>query len=83
VRGGNNITVQSDSNFTLKGSGTGTVESFGSLAVKGSSVSINDNGSTCLLVARLGDSVFTTSGNQGAFSNGFITSGSPTVCIGG
>jgi hypothetical protein len=83
VRGGNNITVESASNFTLRGSGTGTVESSGSLALKGSSVSINDNGSTCLRVARLGDSVFTTSGNQGAFSNGVITSGSPTVCIGG
>jgi hypothetical protein len=50
--------------------------------VKGSSVSIN-GGLTCLLAARLGDGVMTTSANQGALSTGFITSGSPSVCIGG
>jgi hypothetical protein len=83
LRGGNNVTIESASNFMLKGGGVGTVESAGSLAVKGSSVSINGNGSTCLLVARLGDGVLSTSGNQGATSTGFITSGAPSVCIGG
>jgi hypothetical protein len=82
VRGGSNVTVLSGSNFMLKGGGTGTVESSGSLAVKGSSVSIN-GGVTCLLAARLGDSLMATSADQGAFSTGFITSGSPSVCIGG
>lgn len=82
VRGGANVTIESSSNFTLKGSGTGTVESSSSLAVKGSSVSINA-GVTCLLAARIGDPVLSTSANQGGTSTGFITSGSPTVCIGG
>jgi hypothetical protein len=82
VRGGANVTIESSSNFSLKGAGTGSVESSGSLAVKGSLISIN-GGTTCLLAARLGDSLIATSDSQGAFSTGFITSGSPSVCIGG
>jgi hypothetical protein len=85
------LKVMASTSLTLKSSGDVSLESGGSLSVKaggtlglsGAFLTLNNSGPTCLRAARLGDSILATSTNQGALSTGFITDGSPTVCIGG
>jgi hypothetical protein len=88
---GTGLKVETANGLTLKGGTDVSLESGGGLAVKagttlglsGALLTLNNSGPTCLRAARLGDSVLATSTNQGALSTGFITDGSPTVCIGG
>jgi hypothetical protein len=76
--------LESGLNLSVRGGATTNVEGGATLALKGAGgITLNDSGSSCLLVARLGDSVLTSSSNNGATSTGFITSGAPTVCVGG
>ena len=67
----------------MKASGNATISGGGTLGLNGALLTLNNSGTTCLLAARMGDPILATSANQGALSTGFITSGSPTVCIGG
>lgn len=80
--GGSVITL-AGTDITVRSSGTAAVSSAGLLALNGSQLTLNATGPTCLLAARLGDSILATSANMGGTSTGFITSGSSTVCIGG
>jgi hypothetical protein len=69
--------------LNLESSGGLGVKAGGTLGLSGALLTLNNSGPTCLRAARLGDSLLATSTNQGAISTGFITDGSPTVCIGG
>jgi hypothetical protein len=88
---GTGLKVETANGLTLKGGTDVSLESGNAFAVKagttlglsGALLTLNNSGPTCLRAARLGDSVLSSSTNQGAISTGFITSGSPTVCIGG
>ena len=73
----------SGTGLSLESSGGLSVKAGGTLGLSGALLTLNNNGPTCLRAARLGDSILATSTNQGALSTGFITDGSPTVCIGG
>jgi len=80
---GTGLKVQAANGLTLE-SGFGlSVKAATTLELSGSLLTLNNSGPTCLRAARLGDSLLATSTNQGALSTGFITDGSPTVCIGG
>jgi hypothetical protein len=91
LRGSTDVTVESASGLALKGGtdvnvvsgGTATVQGSSIVTIKGSTVKINPGAATCLLAARMGDPVLSSSTNQGATSTGTIMSGSGTVCIGG
>ena len=79
--GGSAITLTGTA-ISVQSNGTATFASAGPFALTGSLLTLNGTGGTCLLAARLGDSVLSSSANQGLTSTGFITSGSSTVCIG-
>jgi hypothetical protein len=83
VETANGLTLKSGTDVSLESGNALTVKAGTTLGLSGALLTLNNNGPTCLRAARLGDSVLSSSGNQGATSTGFITSGSPTVCIGG
>jgi len=79
LRSATNATVDAGTNLIVKGGSTATVQGGGTTAVNGAFVTIN--GGSCAPAARLGDPV--DGSTNGASVHGTITSGSPTVCIGG
>ena len=83
LKSGGDASLESSGGLTVKAGGNATISGGGTLGLSGALLTLNNSGPTCLLAARLGDSILATSANQGAISTGFITSGSPTVCIGG
>lgn len=83
VETANGLTLKSAGDATLQSSAGLSVKAGGTVGLSGALVTLNNSGPTCLQAARMGDPVLSTSTNQGALSTGFITSGSPTVCIGG
>ena len=83
VAGGGTTVNLSGTGLSLESSSGLSVQSAGTLGLSGALLTLNNSGPTCLRAARQGDSVLATSTNQGALSEGFITGGSPTVCIGG
>ena len=79
--GGSLIRLASDT-IKVFSNATATVESSGSLTVKGSLVSINGSAASCLPAARLGDTILGSGGGMFGAVVGNITSGSLSVCIG-
>ena len=69
--------------LNLESSGGLGVRAGGTPGLSGALLTLNNSGPTCLRAARAGRLCLATSANQGAISTGFITDGSPTVCIGG
>jgi hypothetical protein len=79
--GGSLIRLASDT-IRVFSNATATVESSGSLTVKGSLASINGSAASCLPAARLGDTILGSGGGMFGAVVGNITSGSLSVCIG-
>jgi hypothetical protein len=83
LKSAGDASLESSSGLTVKAGSNASISSGDTLGLSGTLLTLNNSGPTCLQAARMGDGILATSANQGALSTGFITSGSPTVCIGG